>query len=122
MERSALVFLVRRMDRVVVEAETDHQAVHAQFALERADDRNRAAGAYQNRRLAPFGLERAARDAQRLAAHRERQRRASAMRDELGSHVGGQARLDEGAERLRDPLGILFADDPERNLRARLGW
>ena len=47
-ERAALVFFVRRMDRVVVEAETHHQAVHAEFALEGADDRDRAARSDQH--------------------------------------------------------------------------
>ena len=116
-----LVFLVGRVDGVVGEAEADQQAVHAEFALERADHRDRAARADQRRRLAPFGLQRAPRAAHRLAARRQRDRRAGAVGDELRRDVGRQPRLDEGAEALDDPLRVLLADQPERHFGARLG-
>jgi hypothetical protein len=45
-ERNALVFLVGRMNLVVVAGEPDQQAVHAELALERADDRDRPAAAH----------------------------------------------------------------------------
>src|SRR5436853_6745024 len=60
-ERGELVFLVRRMDAVVVEAEADHQRIHFEIALENADDRDRAAGADEHRLFAPFYLPRATR-------------------------------------------------------------
>src|SRR5438270_8770735 len=56
MKRGELVFLVRRMDAVVVEPEADHQRIHFQIVLKDADDRDRAAGADQHRLFAPFRL------------------------------------------------------------------
>src|SRR3954470_5323760 len=54
-----IVFLVRRMDAVVVEAEADHDAVHSENALELRYDRNRASHGNQHRLLVPFLRERA---------------------------------------------------------------
>src|SRR5208337_3064782 len=82
MERFALVFLVGRVDVVVLEREPDEQAVHAEFALEGADNRDGRA-ADQHRRLPPFGLERLARPAQRLVLDRQRNGGAPAVADEF---------------------------------------
>src|SRR6185437_12057622 len=82
LEGAELVFLVGRMDAVVVEREADHQRVHAEVALERADDRDRRAAAHQHRLLAPLGAERLQRRRDVGAFERELQRRARAMRDE----------------------------------------
>src|ERR1700727_2256076 len=60
MERRPVVFLVGRVDAVVVEREADEQAVQIEFALERADDRDRTATADQRRWLLPFDLQRPA--------------------------------------------------------------
>ena len=109
------------MDRVVGQAEADQQAVHAEFALERADDRDRTAGADQRRWSTPFRLQRATRPSHRLAADRKRDRRVGGIGDEFGGDVGGQPRLDEGAEALGDPLRVLLADQSERDLGGRLG-
>src|SRR5204863_2630246 len=108
-ERGELVFLVRRMDAVVVEAETDHQRIHSQIALENADDRDRAAGANEHRLVVPFRLPRAARTTQRLGAERQGKRAACAMRDELRAAICGQTRADERTEIVADALGILLA-------------
>src|SRR6476619_2217682 len=49
-----VVFLVRRMDVIVVEAKADQHGVEAERALEIGDDRDRGAGADQERFLAPL--------------------------------------------------------------------
>ena len=121
MERRALVFLVGRMNLVVVAGEADQQAVHSELALERTDDWNRPAAADQRRGLAPFGLERATGEAQRLVLGRQRNGGAAGVADELGLHVRRQPRCDEGPKRLRDALRVLLADEPKRNLGAGLG-
>src|ERR1700734_1930360 len=66
MERRPVVFLVGRVNAVVVERKANQQAVQIEFALERADDRNRPAAADQRRRLFPFDLQGATGDPQRL--------------------------------------------------------
>ena len=43
-----------------------------------------------------------------------------AVREELGAAIVGQARLDEGAERRGDRLGILVGDETEREFGAGL--
>src|SRR5262245_3356272 len=43
MERGEVVLLVRRVHAVIVKREADHDRVHAEHALEVADDRDRAA-------------------------------------------------------------------------------
>ena len=92
-----------------------------EFALERTDDRDRPAAADQRRRLFPFGLQRAARDPQHLVLDRQRDGGAAAMAEEFRLHVRRQARGDESAEGFEDPLGVLLADEPERDLGAGLG-
>src|SRR5437763_961153 len=68
MERGELVFLVRRMDAVVLEPEADHQRIHLEVALKDADDRDRAAGADQHRLFVPFRMQCATRAPERLRA------------------------------------------------------
>src|SRR5262245_32491398 len=60
-EAREIVLLVGRMHPVVVEREADHDRVHAEHALEVADDRDRAALPDRYRLLAPLTRERAAR-------------------------------------------------------------
>src|ERR1700735_5536584 len=91
-ERRPVVFLVGRVDAVVVEREADEQAVQIEFALERADDRDRPAAANQRRRLFPFDFQRAARDAQHLVLDRQRDGGTAAMAEEFGFDVWRQAR------------------------------
>src|SRR5438552_19182015 len=55
-ERGQIVLLVGRMDAIVVEAEADEQAVHAECVLEGGDDRDRSAHADQRRGASPLLL------------------------------------------------------------------
>src|SRR5689334_6210907 len=55
-EALEIVFLVGRVDGVVVERKADHQAVHPEHLLEIADDRDRAARAEQHWSFSPFSL------------------------------------------------------------------
>ena len=62
----SVVFLVGRMDAVVVEREADHQRVHLQVLLERRRRSGSSRRSRQHRLLAPFGLQRAPGPGQRL--------------------------------------------------------
>src|SRR5579862_2668818 len=53
-EAFEIELLVGRMHAVVIEREADHQRIHAEHALEVADDRDRTAGADRHRLLAPL--------------------------------------------------------------------
>src|SRR5690348_239137 len=57
-EALQIVFLVRAMDRVVIETEPDEDAVHPEDRLEVPDDRDRPARAHQDRRAAELGFQR----------------------------------------------------------------
>ena len=74
-EARQVVFLVGRVDAVVEEGEADQQRIHAEEALEVADDRDRAAGAASDGRLAPFLRQRVQRLLQERAVDRQRDRR-----------------------------------------------
>src|SRR4029450_91844 len=74
-----VVLLVRRMDVVVVETKADQEAGEAEAALEIGDDRDRSAGADQNRFLAPLLGERAPGGSQRLHVPVKRDGRATGM-------------------------------------------
>src|SRR4029078_7908005 len=82
-----VVLLVRRMDVVVVETEADQQAVEAERFLEIRDDRDRGAGADQQRLLAPFLGQRAFGSRQRLHVPVERDGRPAGMLGEDGRAV-----------------------------------
>src|SRR6202012_5049972 len=101
------------MDAIVLEAEADHQSIHAEIALETPDDRDRAAAADQHRFLAPFLLQRAARPRQRFGRNRQLQGPGGAMRNELGVAIGRQVLAQEGAETFLDSVRILLANETE---------
>ena len=109
------------MDAVVVEREADEQAVQIEFALERADDRDRTATADQRRWLLPFDLQRPAGNPQRLVFDRQRNGGAALVADEFSLDVRRQARRHEGAEGFGDPVRVLLADKPAGDLGAGLG-
>src|SRR5262245_24509499 len=98
-KRGQIVFLVRRMDAVVVEPEADQQRIHAEHALELGDDGNRGAGTDEGGVPAPFLAERTPCGTERRHAPIERDRWSGRMADELSPAVGRQARADESAER-----------------------
>src|SRR5690242_4634751 len=120
MEAREVVFLVGRVDPVVIEAEADQQRVHAEEPLEVGADRDRGARSDEQRVLAPLVAERTAGGAELRHAPVERKRRRERVIDELGTAVGRQARPHEGAERGADLLRILSADQAERDLRGGL--
>ena len=84
------------MHAIVVEREADHDRVHAEHALEVADDRDRATGADGHRLVAPFLLQRLTRLHQRGAVERQLQRRRATVVLELDLAVGRHARADRG--------------------------
>src|SRR6185503_20126659 len=86
-EALEVVLLVRRMDVVVVETEADQQTVEAEGLLEIRDDRDRGAGADQQRLLAPFLGQRALGGRQRLHVPVERDGRATGVLGEDGRAV-----------------------------------
>ena len=53
-EAADVVFLVRGMDAIVVEPETDQQAVHAEGVAERRHDRDRCPATHKDGGLSPF--------------------------------------------------------------------
>ena len=108
------------MHAVVVEREADQQRIHPQHALEVGDDRDRAAGADRHRLVAPFLGQHGARLVERRIVERELQRRRQAEIAELDLAVGRQARAHEGAEAVADFLGVLLADQAERDFRRGL--
>src|SRR4051812_39393298 len=114
-EALEVILLVRRMDVVVVETEADQQAVEAERALEIRDDRDRGAGADQQRLLAPFLGQRAFGSRQRLHVPVERNRRPAGVLGEGGLAVARKPRGDIVAERLLDLLRVLAFDQTERD-------
>src|SRR6266481_2207722 len=116
-----VVLLVRRMDVVVVETEADQYRIEPERALEIRHDRNRGAGADQERFLAPFVGQRALGSRQRLHVPVERNRRCVGVIGELGRAIPRQTRRHIVAKSLADLFGDLALDQPERNLRRRFG-
>src|SRR6516165_5150573 len=78
-----IVLLVRRMDVVVVEPEADQQRVDPEALLEVGDDRDRCAGADQERLLAPLIRQRALCGSERLHVPVERNRRRAGVVEEF---------------------------------------
>src|SRR4249919_2902861 len=107
------------MDVVVVETEADQQAVEAERALEVRDDRDRGAGADQQRLLAPLFRQRALGSRQRLHVPVERDRRPAGVLGEDGLAVARKPRGDIVAECLLDLLRVLAFDQTERDLGGR---
>jgi 2-haloacid dehalogenase len=122
-ERGQVELLVRRMHAVVVEREADHERVHAEHALEVADDRDRAAGADGDGLAAPFVLQRSARlgsapGCRRAAADRRRESAKLAN----STAVGRQPRLRTNVRNAsRIFLRVLVADQAERHFGHGLG-
>src|SRR5690606_7206687 len=54
LETRQIVFLVRAVDAIIVEPETDHEAVAAERLLEGCDYRDRGTGAHEYSRTPPF--------------------------------------------------------------------
>src|SRR5277367_3818421 len=115
-EALQVVLLVWRMDVVVVETEADQQRVETERLLEVGDDRDRGAGADQNRLLAPLLRQRLAGGAERLHVPRQRDGGRGRMVAELDLAVAGDARGDVIAKRLAYLGGVLALNQAERNL------
>src|SRR3954470_22317338 len=115
-EAFQVVLFVRRMDVVVVEAKADQQAVEAECSLEVGNDRDRCAGADQERFLAPLFRQRALGGGQWLHVPVERNRGTTGVLGEHGLAVAGQARGDIITERLLDLRWVLPFDQAERDL------
>ena len=120
MEGGQLVFLVGRVDAVVVEAEADKQRFHAEIGLEITDDGNGAAAARGYRRLRPFIRQRVLGLGQERRVIGELDRRRTAMGMELDRTVPRNPLPDEFLERRADLLGILLVDKAEGDFRRRL--
>src|SRR5436305_242532 len=99
------------MHAVVVEPEAYQQRIHAEHALEIADDRDRTARADRHRLGAPLLGERLARLAERGIFVGDLQRRAAGVVDELGFGILRQTRAHESAEGIADLLRVLRADE-----------
>ena len=112
-----IVFLVRRMDAIVVEAEADHQRVHAEDALEHRPTTGIEPPTPTSAGSSPHSSGSALR-----ARCRNGPSRAGGVAGlppwahELDAAVGRDARADEGAERFADLRRILVADEAERDL------
>src|SRR6185369_16684242 len=115
-EALEVVLLVRRMNVVVVETEADQQAVEAERTLEIRDDRDRGAGADQQRLLAPFLGQRTLGGRQRLHVPVERDRGPAGVLGEDGLAVTRKPRGDIVAERILDLLRVLALDQTEGDL------
>ncbi len=102
-------------------AKADQQRVHAEAALQQADDRDRAAAADEGGLAVPFLGQRPARRLEGRVIERHDGGAPAAARLEARPAVGRQAVADEGPEELADALGVLVADQPEADLGVRLG-
>src|SRR6476660_7257575 len=109
-ETLEVILLVRRLDVVVVETEADEEAVEAERALEIRDDRDRGAGADQERLPAPLLGERAFGRRQRLHVPVECDRRTTGVLGEDGLAIARKPRGDIVAECLLDLLWVLAFD------------
>ena len=100
-ERGEVVFLVGRMDPVVIEAEADQERIDAERPLEIADDRDRAAASRAS--TAPCPIPAAAPAGPGSARKSKGSCRAGERHvlDEFDGAVGGQALAHEGVERVR---------------------
>jgi hypothetical protein len=105
------------MDGVVVEAEADEQAVHAEQILEGTHYRDRAARPHEHGGTAELGRQCFRRPGEIVAVLGHLDGRAAAARlGELDRNPLGQARLDEGAETVADLRRVLGADQAEGDL------
>src|SRR5216684_6658756 len=95
-----VVFLVRRMDVVVVEPEADQERVEPKRLPEIGDDRDRRARADQKRLLAPFLRQRLLGGGERFHVPVERDRGRGGMVAELGLAVFRNPRAHVIAEGL----------------------
>src|SRR5205085_2624229 len=103
---------------IVLPAEADKKTVGAEKALERADDRNRAAIRREYRLAAPFSLKSPAGEAYPWALLRNRDAgTVAALGGEAHPAVLGQALPDELFEAPADTLRILPAHQAESELR-----
>ena len=84
-EAAQIVFLVRRVDAVVIKREADQKRIHAKPRAEGFDNRDRGAAAHDHRRFAPFGFERARGGLEMRRAGVEADRRRPAFMREADS-------------------------------------
>src|ERR1700730_7271113 len=120
-ETRKIILLVRRMDAVVVESESDQQRVDAKMPLEVGYNRDRAAGTYQKRLLAPFLGQSGPRFGELRAIPIERNRGCTGVVNEFGRTIGREVRAHEGAECIADFRWVLLADQTERDFGGGFG-
>jgi hypothetical protein len=108
------------MHAVVVERETDHDRIHAQHALEVADDRDRAALAHREGLLAPFVGKRGTGLGKRRIVEWQLGGRRAGKALELDLCIGRKTRTHESVEGGADFLRVLRADQAEGHLRRGL--
>src|SRR5688572_22992297 len=105
------------MGAIVIEREARHETVHAQNALEAADNGNRPPGANENRLAPPFFGQSSGRlGNERIALRKLNGARRTAGRIEAGPAILWDAVLDEAAKRSLHRFGVLIADQAEGEL------
>src|SRR5215831_609973 len=105
------------MHAIVIEGEADHDRIHAQHALEVADDRDRAALADRERLFAPLRGERRARLGERRILEGNFGCRRTGKTLELDLGVSGKTRAHESMEGGTNFLRVLCPYEPKRYLR-----
>src|SRR5689334_5285975 len=108
------------MHAVVIERESDHDRVHAEDALEVADNRDRATLADGERLLAPFSRERDTGLGKRRTVERHFGCRRAGEALELDLCISRQPRAHESMEGGAYLFRILRPDQAERYLRRGL--
>src|SRR6516225_8231566 len=108
------------MDVVIIEPKPDQHRIEAEGALEVGYDRDRGAGAHQDRFLAPFLRQGALGGGEWLHVPVERDRRRTGMVGEFGPAVCGKPRSDVIAKRFANLVGVLPLDQAERYFRGSL--
>src|SRR3954447_24336674 len=88
-EALQIVFLVRRVDAVVVETEADEERVETERALEVTADRDRATHPDDDRILVPLVVQRGLRHRESRKIVRKRKRTRALVLDELHRAIGG---------------------------------
>src|ERR1700676_3706542 len=113
-ETLQVVFFVRRMDVVVVQAKAHQHRVEPERALEVGDDRDRCAGTHQHGFLAPLFGQRAPSGDQRLHVPVQRDRGRAGVVAEFGGAIFRQPRRDVVAKGFSNFAGILPHHQAER--------
>src|SRR5690606_4023098 len=121
LETLEIVFFIRRVDAIILKAEPDQKAVHAQGILEGGDNGDGCAAPHEDGRSVPFFFKGSGGSLDGRHVGVESNRGTAVASDELNGAIGGNAFPDKGLDGLDDSLWILAGNETARDLHRGLG-